>query len=149
MKQILIIDDDPSVRHATQLLLECEGFEVTTADSGRAGLLAARAKSFAAAIVDIYMPDMDGLQTIKELRANDPAVRIIAVSGALASGSGGTPDFLSATTKLFGIETLHKPFRPNDLLRAIRGGSVARASDIPALEDARDTPPQAEQGALS
>jgi CheY-like chemotaxis protein len=148
MKRILIIDDDQSVRHATQLLLECEGFDVTTAESGRAGLLAARAKSFAAVIVDIYMPDMDGLETIKQLRANDPGVRIVAVSGALASGSAGTPDFLSAATKLFGIQTLHKPFRPNDLLQAIGGAPVARPSAIPAPRDARDAPPQAEQGAL-
>ena len=115
--RILVIDDDPAVRHATQLLLECEGFEVAVAGDGRSGLAAVRSKSFAVVIVDIFMPEMDGLETIKALRANDSNLRIIAISGAL--GPSGTPDFLAMATKLWGVRTLNKPFRPSDLMRTI------------------------------
>ena len=145
MRRILIIDDDPSVRHATQLLLESEGFEVVAAESGRSGLAAVRTKSFAAVIVDIFMPEMDGLETIKGLRANDPNLRIIAVSGALVNGPAGPPDFLAMARKLWGVRTLHKPFRPSDLLQAIGDVLAVPASQNPELQDT----PQAERGALA
>jgi CheY-like chemotaxis protein len=145
MRRILIIDDDPSVRHAAQLLLECKGFEVVAAESGRSGLAAARTKSFAAVIVDIFMPEMDGLETIKGLRANDPNLRIIAVSGALVNGPAGPPDFLAMARKLWGVRTLHKPFRPSDLLQAVGDVLAVAAPQNPVL---RDTP-QAERGALA
>jgi CheY-like chemotaxis protein len=143
MGRILVIDDDRSVRHATQLLLECEGFEVVVAESGRSGLAAARSGSFAVAIVDIYMPEMDGLQTITALRAIDPSLRIVAVSGALASAPSDTPDFLNVTTKLGGIKTLHKPFRPSDLLQCIADALASPAPENPTIQDI----PLAEPGA--
>jgi CheY-like chemotaxis protein len=145
MRRILVIDDDPYVRHATQMLLECEGFDVVVADNGRSGLAAAGSRSFAAVIVDIFMPEMDGLETIKGLRANDPNLRIIAVSGALASGPSGTPDFLDMARKLWGIKTLHKPFRPTDLLQAIGDGLATPAPENPVRQD----PPQTERGTLA
>jgi two-component system, response regulator, stage 0 sporulation protein F len=138
--RILVIDDDPAVRHATQLLLECEGFEVIVAQDGRSGLAATRSKSFAAVIVDIFMPEMDGLETIKALRANDPNLRIIAISGAL--GPSGTPDFLAMATKLWGVKTLNKPFRPRDLIRTI-GEAIADAPEHSAAHEQnqeRDVP---------
>jgi CheY-like chemotaxis protein len=147
MNRILVIDDDPSVRHATQLLLECEGFEVVVTAGGRSGVAAARSQSFAAVIVDIYMPDMDGLETIKHLRANNPGLRIIAISGALAGGSSEAPDFLNMATKLWGVKTLHKPFRPSDLMQTIQDVLATPHPENPALQDAQDTAIRAARGA--
>jgi CheY-like chemotaxis protein len=144
MSRILIIDDDPAVRQATQLLLECEGFEVVATGDGRTGVTIACAHPFDAVIVDIFMPEMDGLETIKALRASNPRLQIIAVSGALIGGPTGAPDFLNMATKLWNIKTLHKPFRPSDLMRTIRE-AVAENPALHAPSGAKGT----QRGALA
>jgi CheY-like chemotaxis protein len=138
MSRILIIDDDPAVRQATQLLLECEGFDVVATGDGRSGVATARAECFDAVIVDIFMPEMDGLETIKALRASNAQLQIIAVSGALTGGPSGAPDFLNMATKLWNIKTLHKPFRPSDLMRTIRE-AVAEDSALHASATTKGT----------
>jgi DNA-binding NtrC family response regulator len=130
MRRILVIDDDPAVGHATQLLLEREGFEVVVAKGGRAGIVAAREQRFAVVLVDIFMPDMDGLETIKALRAIDAHQPVVAISGALSGGPSETPDFLNVATKLWGIKTLHKPFRRSDLVQIIEEALASNDSQF-------------------
>jgi CheY-like chemotaxis protein len=144
MSRILIIDDDPAVRQATQLLLECEGFEVVVTGDGRSGVAAARSHPFDAVIVDIFMPEMDGLETIKALRTSNPHLQIIAISGALTGGPTGAPDFLNMATKLWNIKTLHKPFRPTELMRTIRD-AVAENAALHASHTTKGT----QRGALA
>jgi DNA-binding response OmpR family regulator len=120
MPRILVVDDDMSVRLATQTLLEHEGYEVVVADGGRGGIEAIATQSFDAVIVDIFMPGMDGLETIKAFNRNAPGVPVIAISGFLfRNSSAPPPDFLSMSTKLGAAYSLHKPFRPRELLKAI------------------------------
>ncbi|MGL5796454.1 MAG: response regulator [Waterburya sp.] len=70
-KKILIIDDDDDIREATQLCLEIVGnWQIVTANSGRTGLVEAIAEQPDLILLDVMMPDMDGLQTLKELQAN-------------------------------------------------------------------------------
>jgi DNA-binding NtrC family response regulator len=135
MRRILVIDDDPAVGHTTQLLLEREGFEVVVARGGRAGIVAAREQSFAVVLVDIFMPDMDGLETIKALRASDPHQPIVAISGALTGGPSETPDFLNMATKLWGIKTLHKPFRRSDLAQIIEEALASSDSQLRGTQE--------------
>src|SRR5712691_1553701 len=59
MARILVIDDDQPVRATIKLVLETQGFEVVAVESGRAGKKAVEATSFDAAIVDVFMPEMD------------------------------------------------------------------------------------------
>jgi len=121
MPRILVVDDDVSVRVATRTLLEHEGYEVVCADSGRTGIEAIASTSFNAVIVDIFMPDMDGLQTIKAFNRQAPGVPIIAMSGFMfRDSSAPAPDFLSMSTKLGAAYSVRKPFRPLDLLRALK-----------------------------
>jgi len=120
MPRILVVDDDVSVRVATRTLLEHEGYEVVCADSGRTGIEAIASTSFNAVIVDIFMPDMDGLQTIKAFNRQAPGVPIIAMSGFMfRDSSAPAPDFLSMSTKLGAAYSVRKPFRPPDLLKVI------------------------------
>ena len=65
MARILVIDDDALVREATKVLLHTRHHEVTLAENGKAGVEAARESDFDLAIVDLFMPDMDGLHVIE------------------------------------------------------------------------------------
>jgi CheY-like chemotaxis protein len=120
MPRILVVDDDLSVRVATQTLLEREGYDVVVADSGRNGIEAITSASFDAVIVDIFMPGMDGLDTIKAFNRQAPGVPVIAMSGFMfRNSSAPAPDFLGMSTKLGAAYSLHKPFRPGELIKAI------------------------------
>jgi CheY-like chemotaxis protein len=72
-------------------------------------------------IVDIYMPEMDGVTLIKAMRQRAPKLPIIAISGALLPGTGRTVlDILTQAPHLAGITFLRKPFRPKELMKAIQ-----------------------------
>ena len=120
MPRILVIDDDASVRAATQTLLELEGHEVVGAYSGRNGLEKIAAAPFDAVIVDICMPGMDGFQTIKAFKQQIPEVPVIAMSGlAFRDSLAPAPGFLDRATKVGAAYSLQKPFRPQELMKAI------------------------------
>lgn len=120
MRRILVIDDDRSVRTAIKTLLEREGFEVVAVENGRAGLEALESTPFDVVIVDIFMPGMDGLETITAFHRRAPLVPIIAMSGFMFRDSAmPAPDFLSMATKLGAAYSLHKPFRPRELIAAV------------------------------
>ncbi|MGA2126010.1 MAG: response regulator [Xanthobacteraceae bacterium] len=120
MPRILVVDDDLSVRLATQTLLEQEGYDVVIAGCGREGIEAITKTPFDVVIVDIFMPGMDGLETITAFNRHAPGVPVIAMSGFLfRNSSTPAPDFLSMSTKLGAAFSLHKPFRPRELLEAI------------------------------
>jgi CheY-like chemotaxis protein len=71
-------------------------------------------------IVDIFMPGMDGLETIRVFKKSAPEVPVIAMSGFMFRDSAKpAPNFLSMATKLGAAYSLAKPFRPKDLLRAV------------------------------
>ena len=121
MPRILVIDDQPHVRATISLALQARGFEVVGADSGVAGLKEFEDSKFDLAIVDIFMPGMDGAKIIKLLRGRAPNLPIIAISGVLLKASGRTAlDFLSMAPELSNVICLQKPFRPPELLQAIQ-----------------------------
>jgi CheY-like chemotaxis protein len=70
-KRILIIDDEDDIREVAQLTLEAVGgFEVFTAESGSEGLAKAQIEQPDAILLDVMMPEMDGITTLKNLQAN-------------------------------------------------------------------------------
>ena len=78
-KRILIVDDEQDIREATQICLEVLGeWEVMTASSGKEGLIKAAAEQPDVILLDVMMPDMDGLTTLQKLQAN-PATQNIPV----------------------------------------------------------------------
>ena len=87
MDRILIVDDEKPVRDALAALLRQEDYRVVAAESGHTAVEAIEAFTFDFIIVDIFMPGMNGLETIKIFRDNAPSVPIIAMSG-YGSGSG-------------------------------------------------------------
>jgi len=78
---ILLIDDEESVRMLFQMVLAQAGYHVLTAESGAHGLQLLQQQEVDLALVDIFMPERDGLESIKRLREARPTSKIIAMSG--------------------------------------------------------------------
>lgn len=117
MARILVIDDEADFRETLRATLEQAGHEVLEAGNGVEGIRMHRAESPELIITDIIMPEMEGIETILELRRHDPAAKIIAISGG---GRLRMTDFLSAARKLGAVTTLAKPFRRDQLLEAVQ-----------------------------
>ncbi len=120
MRRILVVDDDPHIRLAIQAWLQHYGFKVTIADGGTTGLVALDSSTFDLMIVDIFMPDMRGFESIRVFHDHAPTVPLIAISGyAFSSLEAPSPDFLRMALKLGATRCLRKPFRPTTLLGVI------------------------------
>jgi CheY-like chemotaxis protein len=120
MAHVLIVDDDPSVCDVVDKMLVSLGFTVTTATTGRAALEAAARHAFAAAIIDLCMPLMHGLEIVRHLKAMTPHTKLIVMSGLMSDTSvSPAPDFIGMMADFKGIERLSKPFGRQDLLRLL------------------------------
>lgn len=130
MERILVVDDEKPVREALAILLRHEGYRVVVAECGHAAVEAIEVFTFDLLIVDIFMPGMNGLETIKVFYDNSPSVPIIAMSG-YASGTGFVDSDFFQTAMEFGATCcLRKPFSREQLLDAI---AFCRASRSNAL----------------
>jgi DNA-binding response OmpR family regulator len=80
MQRILVVDDDPAVVSVLRRGLSYEGFTVHTAASGGAGLALAREQSPDLIILDIMMPDLDGIEVLRRIRAADPGLPVLMLT---------------------------------------------------------------------
>jgi len=120
MSCILIIDDDAAVREATAILLRARGYDVKTAEEGGAGIEIIKQGGIDLAIVDVFMPGMDGLTATDAIHRHRPNLPIIAVSGFMFGGACPTmPAFDDMAAEAGAIATLYKPLRPAALISAI------------------------------
>ncbi|HEY3678658.1 MAG TPA: response regulator [Bradyrhizobium sp.] len=120
MPRVLVVDDDPMVCMAIEVCLQRQGFDVTIADGGEAGISALETAKFDVMLVDIFMPHMRGFESIRIFHERAPDIPLIAMSGyAFASVDAPSPDFLQMTLELGATVCLRKPFTPNALLVAV------------------------------
>ena len=120
MARILIVDDDTAVQATIRLLLERAGHSVVTAGDGRKGLAVFEAGDFDLLFLDIFMPGMDGFETMRLVHQRRPLVPIIVISGRpISADEGGAPDFLTMATKLGAVSSLQKPFKSAAMLAAV------------------------------
>jgi CheY-like chemotaxis protein len=120
LARILIIDDDSAVQATIKILLERAGHHVVVASDGRKGLAIFETGDFDLLFLDIFMPGMDGFETMRLVHQQQPLIPIIVISGnpnTFDSISG--PDFLTMATKLGAVSSLQKPFKPAALLAAV------------------------------
>src|SRR3954466_12594117 len=117
MARVLAIDDDSAVCATVCAILQRAGHQVVTAQDGRRGLKLIEADQFDLLLIDIFMPEMDGLETVRVLRGSKAELPIIVLSGAMAEHAS-LPAYRSFGTKLGAIESLRKPFRPATLVEA-------------------------------
>ena len=116
MPRILIIDDDAQVRAMLRLALERDGHNAEEAENGKIGVGCYRERRHDLVLCDIFMPEQDGLETIRQLVAEFPSVAIIATSG---SGRFAGMDPLVFAARFGASATLHKPFSLDELRFAI------------------------------
>jgi CheY-like chemotaxis protein len=120
MPAILVMDDDSHALAAIDAVLKRSGFDVVIARVGRTGLGLFKTEKFDAVVIDIFMPEMDGIATIRQLRGFDPSIPIIAMSGrAFTDPRNGAPDFLGMAVKLGADYALQKPFAGDQLVQAL------------------------------
>ena len=116
-KRILIVDDDDAVREIVQYSLEAAaGWEVLVAASGREGLEVARSQQPDAILLDVMMPQMDGLETLRHLRANDATAHIPTILLTAKARIGNRQQLQN----LKAIGTISKPFEALSLVAQIR-----------------------------
>ncbi len=91
-------------------ILESEGFETTPAMSGAAALAALAVRTFDVVLLDIVMPDADGLELCQEIRGRYPATPVILMTGYYAD------TVINDVERMVGVQLLHKPLQITELL---------------------------------
>jgi CheY-like chemotaxis protein len=117
--RVLVVDDDPMVCVAIEVCLQRQGFEVTVADGGEAGMRALEASEFDVMLIDVFMPHMRGFESIRMFHERRPEIPIVAMSGYAFANTERAPDFLRMTIELGAACCLRKPFTPNALLTSV------------------------------
>jgi two-component system response regulator PilR (NtrC family) len=113
---ILVVDDEEVMRDVLGTLLTQAGYSVTLAEDGAKGVSLARKQSFDAAIVDMMLPEMDGLQVLDEIKKLDPEQVVLMITAfasvetALTAMKKGAFDYVT------------KPFKHEELLHILRNG---------------------------
>ncbi len=110
---ILIVDDEPSILNSLNGLLSDEGFEVQTATNGYEALKIIDAESPDLVLLDIWMPGIDGIETLKEIKKNNPYIQVIIISGH------GTIETAVKATKLGAFDLIEKPLSIDKVIVAI------------------------------
>jgi two-component system, NtrC family, nitrogen regulation response regulator NtrX len=120
MPNILIVDDESAIRESLRGVLEDEGYRVTDAASGEACLDQLQQKSFDVVLLDIWLPGMDGLQTLEQIRELETAPEVIIISGH------GTIETAVRATKLGAFDFLEKPLSVERTLILVKNALDAK-----------------------
>ena len=114
--RVLVVEDDPEIVRLLTTLLELDGFEVEVAEDGLEGLVKQQLRRPDVALVDIMMPEVDGLRVLKQLIEEgdgQPAVPVIVITGS--------PDGARRSRELIGPDNVfQKPFDTEALMDRVR-----------------------------
>lgn len=97
---ILLADDEPHVLRLFSRLLTREGYSVTAVDSGAAVIQVLENQTIDLLVLDLNMPQPDGFELLKSLRAKKPGLRILVISGYMQGALLRASEFLGATASL-------------------------------------------------
>lgn len=142
--RVLVVDDEPNIAELLQMALRYEGWEVATAGTGRAAVQTARDTAPDVVVLDMMLPDIDGLEVLRRIRAFAPQVPILfltardAVEDRVGGLTAGGDDYV---TKPFSLEEVVARLR--GLLRRAgatdqRGGHVLTVGDLTLDEDSHE-----------
>lgn len=116
--RVLIADDMLSVREALTYVIESDGHIVTSVDNGAEAVSMLSRAAFDLVILDIWMPHRSGLDVLKDIRASQPDLPVIIMSGG---GPGASLEQATAIADLYqATHILYKPFDDEELLAIVR-----------------------------
>ena len=121
-ENILVVDDDVSVRTTFSSVLRQEGYRVTAVKNGYEAIMAINEESFDLALVDLRMPGLDGIEVLEKIKTRRPQTRVI-----IFTGYGSITTAVEAIRK-GATDYLNKPFSPHELKAGVKK----------ALENGRD-----------
>ena len=112
--KILVVEDDPLMLSALEILLEDEGYDVSTASSGMEAIEKAKDESFDLVVSDVRMAEMDGIETLSNVKQEQPDVRSIVITGY------ASPDIPVQAVKLGVDDYIMKPFDDQQFVASVK-----------------------------
>ena len=111
--EILVVDDEAEIREGLELLLKSEGYGVTLAETGDAGLTRLEEQPFDLLLLDVSLPDRNGLELLREIRRRDPALSIVLITAY------GSIEMARAAFKSGAQDYITKPWSNDELLAQV------------------------------
>ncbi len=130
--KILVVDDEPVICHACQRVFTRQGFQVEETTNAREGLNRATEGDYSAVLLDIKMPEMDGIQFLEELRKKKPDLPVMIMTGYPSIPNA------AASVRLGASDYITKPFTPEGITQTVR--RVLASTAAQALEAPAETP---------
>ncbi|MGE5325544.1 MAG: response regulator [Deltaproteobacteria bacterium] len=127
MEQILIVEDDRAIRHLVTEVLKSAGYAVESAADGVEALQKVGKEKFDLMLLDIWMPKMNGLDVLAQLRGKPGAPRVIVMT------ADNTPETMLRALREQAYRCLSKPFQPKTLVDTVRG-ALAAGPAAPPIE---------------
>src|SRR5262250_1398771 len=121
---ILVVDDESEIREGLELLLTGEGYGVSSAETGASGLGKLEEHPFDLLLLDVSLPDRNGLEMLKEIRRRDPELSVVLITAY------GSIDMARAAFKNGAMDYITKPWTNDELL-----AQVAQAVESRRLRD--------------
>ena len=118
MPSILVVDDEADVRHLLRLVLERAGHEVLEASNGKEAMKEIRRRTFNLVITALFMPEQEGLETIRALKKEYSGLPIIAMSDRFRNFSQG--DLLNMAVALGANASMQKPLSAGVVLETVQ-----------------------------
>jgi two-component system, NtrC family, response regulator AtoC len=120
MSRVLVVDDDASLRYTLDAVLSDAGLTVETCDGGASAIAAFEARGADVVLTDLAMADVDGMEVLARLRAQDPSVPVLMLT------AHGSERVAVAAMKAGAYDYIPKPFDPDELVMAVKRGIETR-----------------------
>src|SRR5712692_1752922 len=120
---VLIIDDEAAIRESLQTLLELEGYEVEAAANGEEGIARIEERPFDLALLDLALPDRNGMDVLRDIRVHDPHLSVIMITAY------GTVDNAVKSMQFGATNFIQKPWDNEKLLADVRAAVARRRAE--------------------
>jgi DNA-binding NtrC family response regulator len=110
---ILVVDDESEIREGLELLLKTEGYQVSSAETGQSGLSRLGEQPFDLLLLDVSLPDRNGIEMLKEVRKQDPGLPIVLITAY------GSIEMARAAFKSGAMDYITKPWSNDELLAQV------------------------------
>lgn len=114
---ILVADDDRLVQQTCKHCLEAAGYTVAVVSSGAEALTAVASGKISTVLLDVFMPEMDGLETLLSIKKECPATSVVMMSGG---GMRQRMDFLESMCRFGADAVVRKPFASDHLVSVVK-----------------------------